>query len=155
MVAGAAKVRVTYQVDADGLLSVTAQELSTQVEAHVTVKPSYGLSDIAIAEMLKNSIAHSSDDERERMVREKRIDAQRMLDAVKKALEADGALLNEEESQKISELMKLLESCVDSSSAAEIQIAIDALNEGTQEFAGRRMDKSIREALRGRNIDQI
>jgi len=155
MVAGAARVRVTFQVDADGLLSVNAREMSSGVEAHVLVKPSYGLSDGEISEMLQQSMAHAGEDMQARTLREQQVDAERLLEATAGALEADGELLDEEEMRGITTAMDELRTAVTSADAAAIRRAVEALSKATDSFAARRMDRSIRTALTGKNLKEI
>ena len=156
MVAGAARVRVTFQVDADGLLSVTARELSTGVEAHIEVKPSYGLTDEEIARMLQDSYAHASEDMAARNLAEARVDGQRLLEATRSALATDGeALLSAEERAVIESLVAALEQALAGDDLKAIKQATDALNQGTVEFAARRMDASVKRALTGHRLEEI
>jgi len=160
MAAGAARIRITYQVDADGLLSVSARELHSNVEASITVKPSYGLDDDDITRMLKESGSNAETDMQLRALKEQQVDAQRLILATKSALEADlnssdGQLLNANEHAAISALLKMLENTASSEDRAAIESAIKALAEGTEEFAARRMDQSVRTALTGKKLDQI
>ncbi len=156
MVAGAARVRVTFQVDADGLLSVTARELSTGVEAHIEVKPSYGLTDEEIARMLQDSYAHASEDMAARNLAEARVDGQRLLEATRSALATDGeALLSAEERAVIESLVAALERALAGDDLKAIKQATDALNQGTVEFAARRMDASVKRALTGHRLEEI
>jgi molecular chaperone HscA len=152
MAAGAARIRVTYQVDADGLLAVNAQEKTTGVEASVTVKPSYGLSDGQIERMLKDSYEHARDDMHSRALAEQRVGGQRLLEAVRAALEADAVLLEPEERTEIERSVGKLEVLVGGNDHRAIKAAIDALNRATEEFAARRMDASVRRALAGKQI---
>ena len=152
MVAGAARIRVTYQVDADGLLSVTAQEKTTNVEASVTVKPSYGLSDGDIERMLKDSYEHARGDMRARALAEQRVDGQRLLEAVRAALAVDGSLLQAEERASIEERVVALQAVLGGTEHRAIKAAIEALNHATEEFAGKRMDAGVRRALAGKQI---
>jgi molecular chaperone HscA len=155
MVAGAARVRVTFQVDADGLLSVSAREKTTGVETSVTVKPSYGLSDADITRMLAESRTHAHDDMAARMVREAQVEAQRLLDAVEAALAADGDLLAADERARIGAAMDELRAVAHKDDAAAIQRALEALNRGTEAFAARRMDRSVQKALSGHKISEL
>jgi molecular chaperone HscA len=156
MVAGAARIRITFQVDADGLLSVSARETSSGVEAHVSVKPSYGLDDAEIARMLQDSTSHASDDMHARALAEARVEAQRLLENVSAALEEDGkTLLSAEEIQGIRQLMEALRSIVPGDDMDAIKQATEALNRGTMEFAARRMDRSVRSALTGHRLDEL
>ena len=155
MVAGAARIRVTFQVDADGLLSVAAREQTTGVEASVTVKPSYGLSDDEIADMLKDSIAHAKDDAINRALKEAIVEAQRMIEATEAAMKEDPHLLNEAETAKISSTIAKLSAAMQGTNRRLINIAMDDLGFETQEFAHRRMDQSIKKVLSGRKVDDI
>ena len=155
MVAGAARIRVTFQVDADGLLSVSAREQTSGVEAAVAVKPSYGLSDGEIARMLSESHQYAQEDIQARSLQEQLTEAGRMLEAVAAALASDGDLLTAEERQAIEALMAALQEAMAGTDAGQVKACVDALNEGTRVFAGRRMDRSIRHALTGREIGAI
>ncbi len=156
MVAGAARVRVTFQVDADGLLSVTAREMSTGVEAHIEVKPSYGLTDEEVARMLQDSYTHASEDMAARNLAEARVDGQRLAEATRSALAADGeALLTAEERAAIESLIATLERALAGNDLKAIKQAADALNQGTVEFAASRMDASVRRALTGHRLEEI
>jgi len=155
MPAGAARIRVTFQVDADGLLSVTARESTTGVEAAVTVKPSYGLSDDEVARLLRESMGAADSDMRERALREQQVDAKRLLDAVRIALAADPDLLNDEERAEIDARVHDVEQHVDGSNADAMHDAVEGLSRATDEFAARRMDRSIRAALSGRRVDEL
>ena len=155
MAAGAARVRVTYQVDADGLLSVAAKEKTTGAEASVVVKPSYGLADADIERMLRDSFTHAKEDVHARALAESRVDGQRLLEATRSALEADGSLLSSQEKQAVQDRMTGLEKALAGTDHRAIKQAIDALNRGTEEFAARRMDEGIRRALAGRKIGSL
>jgi molecular chaperone HscA len=156
MVAGAARIRVTFQVDADGLLSVTARETGTGIEAHIEVKPSYGLTDDEVARMLQESYAHAREDVDARQLAEFKVDAQRLVDATAAALAEDGAtLLSADERVAVEALIKALSDWLQSSDQAAIKRATEALNRGTVEFAARRMDASVKRALAGHKIDEI
>ena len=155
MAAGAARIRVTFQVDADGLLNVSARELGSGVEASVAVKPSYGLADEQIAQMLKDGFAHAEGDMAARKLREARVEAERMLLATRAALAADGALIDAAERQAIEALLQATESTARSDDADAIDAAVKALAEGTEGFAAARMNEGIRRALAGRSLDQI
>jgi molecular chaperone HscA len=155
MAAGAARVRVTFQVDADGLLSVAAQEKSTGAEASITVKPSYGLGDADIERMLRDSFEHAREDVHARALAEYRVEAQRLLGATRSALEADRALLSEEEAQVIEQAMHTLEQTLPGNDHRPIKAAADTLNRATAEFAARRMDEGVRRALSGRKIGSL
>ena len=155
MVAGAARIRVTFQVDADGLLSVTAREQTTGVEASIAVKPSYGLSDDEIAGMLQDSMAHARDDAMARALREAQVEAERMIEATEAALAEDPHLLDEAETAKIRASIAKLKETAAGDNRRLINIAMDDLGFETQEFAHRRMDQSIKRALAGRKVDEI
>jgi len=155
MVAGAARIRVTFQVDADGLLSVAAREQTTGVEASVTVKPSYGLSDDEIAGMLKDSMEHAKDDAMSRALKEAQVEAQRMIEATEAAMKEDPHLLNAAETAKIVATIAKLRDTMAGENRRLINIAMDDLGFETQEFAHRRMDQSIKKVLSGRNVDDI
>ena len=152
MVAGAGRVRVTFQVDADGLLSVSAQEKTTGAEASVTVKPSYGLADADIERMLRDSYEHARDDMHARALNEHRVDAQRLIDATRGGLSEDGNLLSVQELSPIEEKMKLLEQVLNANDPRAIKLASDALNRATEEFAARRMNAGVRRALAGKKV---
>lgn len=155
MVAGAPRIRVTFQVDADGLLSVTAREQTTGLESSITVKPSYGLSDDEIAEMLKASLAHAKDDAMARALREAQVEAERMIEATEAALAEDPHLLSEAEIAKIRATIANVQDAVAGDNRRLINIAMDDLGYETQEFAHRRMDQSIKRALAGRKVDEL
>ena len=155
MTAGAARIRVSYQVDADGLLAVTAREMSSGVEAQVVVKPSYGLADDEIAEMLKAGFDNAGEDARARAVRELQVEGERMLEAVQQALLADGGLLDAQERAGIDAAMDGLRQAVGQTDAKALRQALDALGRQTDTFAARRMDKSIRSALAGHKINEL
>lgn len=155
MVAGAARIRVSFQVDADGLLSVSARELGSGVEASVVVKPSYGLAEDQIAQMLQDGFAHAEGDMAARSVREAKVDAQRMLLATRAALQADAALLSDEEQQAVHALLAQLETVAAGEDAHAIEAAVEAVAEGTEGFAAARMNQGIRQALSGRTLDEI
>jgi molecular chaperone HscA len=155
MAAGAARIRVTFQVDADGLLSVSARELTSGVEAHISVKPSYGLADEQIASMLQAGFAHAEDDMAARKLREARVEAERMVLATRAALAADAPLLEAGEHAGIEALLQGTESAAGGDDADAIDAAVKALAEGTEAFAAARMNQGIRRALTGRSLDQI
>ncbi len=155
MAAGAARVRVTFQVDADGLLSVTAQEKSTGVEASITVKPSYGLADADIERMLRDSFQHAKEDVHARALAEYRVEGQRLVEATRSALTADKALLEPDEIAAIEAAIAELEKRLAGSDHRAIKQATELLNRATDEFAARRMDQSIRRALAGRKIGSL
>jgi molecular chaperone HscA len=152
MVAGAARVRVTFQVDADGLLSVSARENSTGVEAAVTVKPSYGLGDAEIERMLRDSFEHAREDMQARALREHRVEGERLAAAVRGAIATDGELLEPAERAEIERLLAALEAVLPGEDHRAIKRASDALNRATDPFAARRMDASVRRALAGKSI---
>ncbi|HZN46423.1 MAG TPA: Fe-S protein assembly chaperone HscA [Ramlibacter sp.] len=156
MVAGAARIRVTFTVDADGLLKVSAREQGSGVEAHIDVKPSYGLSDEQIAKMLRESFTTAEADMKARALAEARVDAQRMIIATQSALDADGDLLDARERTDIEALMaSLRETAKASEDAAVIEAAVQALAKGTEAFAATRMNEGIRKALAGKNLEAI
>ncbi len=155
MVAGAARVRVSFAVDADGLLNVTAREETSGVEAAITVKPSYGLADAEIARMLSESFSTAQADMAERSLRESRVEAERMALATRSALAADGDLLSEAEHASIEALLVAMQASRDSTDHHAIDAAVEALAKGTEEFAAERMNRSIRVALSGRRVDQL
>ncbi len=155
MAAGAAHIRVTYQVDADGLLSVTALEKSTGVQSSIQVKPSYGLTDDEITNMLQASMEHAKEDIQLRLLVEQRVEAQRVIESVRNALADDQDLLNDEELSAVKNALVLLEQLQQQDDSLAIKQGIKALDAATQEFAARRMDKSIRSALAGQNIKDI
>lgn len=155
MAAGAARIRVTYQVDADGLLSVSAREQRSGVEASITVKPSYGLGDDEIARMLQDSYNSADADMKLRALREEQVEAERILLATQSALDADGNLLSDAERADVQAQMDELRRAVQGESHDLIKAAVETLAKGTEEFAARRMDRSVRAALAGRRLDQI
>lgn len=155
MAAGAARIRVTFQVDADGLLSVTAREQSQGVEATIAVKPSYGLSDDDIARMLQDSFGSAEVDMEARALRERQVDADRLLAATQVALEADGDLLESLERDAIQGWMRALKICAQGTDAVAIESATTQLARGTEDFAARRMDRAVQQALSGRHLDEI
>jgi len=155
MVAGAARIRVTFQVDADGLLSVSAREQACGVEAAVTVKPSYGLADEQIAQMLKDGFAHAETDMAARSLRQAQVDAERMTLATRAALQADGTLLSSGEREAIDVLIESTQRAAQGTDASAIDAAVEALAQGTEAFAAARMNQGIRQALAGRSLDDI
>ena len=156
MAAGAAKIRVAFQVDADGLLSVSAKELSTGVESEIQVKPSYGLADNEIAEMLKASYSYAEDDMQARNLREQQVEADRLLVSLDQAIEADGAqLLSEEEIKHLREQMGILLALRNGDDYQSIERGVKVLAQASDFFAARRMDQSIKNALQGHSIDEI
>ena len=155
MTAGAARIRVTFQIDADGLLSVSAREQATGVESSVTVKPSYGLTDNEIERMLRESIVHAREDDTVRKLREQQVDADRLMEAVRAALAVDGALLNAAERDEIEHGLNELQAARAGNDDVRIKQAIKALDQATQTFAQRRMDENIRKALAGHKLDEF
>lgn len=156
MVAGAAKIRVSFQVDADGLLAVSAREMSSGVEASIQVKPSYGLTDGEIARMLQDSFQYAGDDMNARALREQQVEAQRLLEAVRSALDADGErLLDADERLAIEASMDTLRELAAGSDTAAIEQQIKRLSQVTDAFAARRMDASVKAALAGRRLNEI
>ncbi|MDG1026960.1 MAG: Fe-S protein assembly chaperone HscA [Gammaproteobacteria bacterium] len=155
MVAGAAKIRVSFQVDADGLLSVSAQELSTGKKAEIQVKPSYGLEFSVIEEMLQDSQSHAKLDMEARSIKEAQLEATQLLDAIANALLVDGNLLSREEADSLSESIKALEITMTTGSSVQIHAATEELNKASSEFAAKRMDLHIANALRGESIDAV
>ncbi|MBS9762635.1 Fe-S protein assembly chaperone HscA [Pseudomonas mosselii] len=156
MVAGAAKIRVTFQVDADGLLSVAARELGSGVESSIQVKPSYGLTDGEIARMLKDSFEHAGSDKHARQLREHQVDAERLLEAVQGALDADGErLLSSDERDAIEFQMQELRDLLTGTDGAAIEQQTKRLSQVTDAFAARRLDSTVKAALAGRNLNEI
>ncbi|CDM89137.1 Fe-S protein assembly chaperone HscA [Xenorhabdus bovienii] len=153
--AGGAHIRVTFQVDADGLLSVSALEKSTGVEASIQVKPSYGLSDAEIARMLRDSMTNAKEDIQARKLAEQKVEAARVLESLTSALEKDADLLSQEEQAAIDAAVEVLIESAQGTSSDAIESAIKQLDKQTQEFAARRMDTSIRRALAGHSVDEI
>ncbi|MGL5532695.1 MAG: Hsp70 family protein, partial [Plesiomonas shigelloides] len=155
MPAGGAHIRVTYQVDADGLLSVTAMEKSTGVQSSIQVKPSYGLTDDEIVGMLRDSMANAEQDMQARMLAEQQVEADRVAESLSVALEKDAALLSAAELATIEQALGALRTARQGDRAADIEAAIKAVDAATQEFAARRMDESIRRALTGHSVDEM
>ena len=155
MTAGAAHIRVTFKVDADGLLQVSAMEKSTGVESSIEVKPSFGLEENQIASMLKASMANAAEDMQARMVKEQQVEAARVIESVQSAVAADAALLNVDEINTINEAISALTQIIKTNVADDIESAIDKLNESTAIFAERRMDSSIKTALAGHSVDEV
>jgi molecular chaperone HscA len=155
MAAGAARIRVTYQVDADGLLSVSAREAHSGVEASITVKPSYGLGDDEIAKMLQDSFTSADVDMKLRALREEQVEAERIVLATQSALDRDASLLSDAERADIAVLMDAVRQCMQGEDHTVIKSAIEALAQGTEEFAARRMDRSVRAALAGKRLDEV
>ncbi|MCS0123411.1 Fe-S protein assembly chaperone HscA [Vibrio alginolyticus] len=156
MAAGAAHIRVTYQVDADGLLSVTAMEKSTGVQSEIQVKPSYGLSDNEVADMLRDSMTHAKEDMQARALAEQRVEADRVIEGLIAAMQADGDdLLSEQEKQNLIKAIEALIELRNGDDADAIEQGIKDTDKASQDFASRRMDKSIRAALSGQSVDDI
>ncbi|TON24902.1 Fe-S protein assembly chaperone HscA [Vibrio parahaemolyticus] len=156
MAAGAAHIRVTYQVDADGLLSVTAMEKSTGVQSEIQVKPSYGLSDNEVANMLRDSMTHAKEDMQARALAEQRVEADRVIEGLIAAMQADGdELLSEQEKQDLLKAIEALIELRNGDDANAIEQGIKDTDKVSQDFASRRMDKSIRAALSGQSVDDI
>lgn len=155
MVAGAARIRVTFTVDADGLLSVSARETLSNVEASIAVKPSYGLSEDEITSMLKASFNSAEEDKKARMLAEARVAAGAIIGAVTAALAADSDLISPEEKQAIETEMQRLQTIANAQDASAIHQAVDALNHATEEFAAKRMNASVSRALTGKNLESI
>lgn len=153
--AGGAHIRVTFQVDADGLLSVTAMEKSTGVESSIQVKPSYGLTDSEIAGMIQDSMSYAAQDVQARMLAEQKVEAARVLESLTGALAADAALLSAAERQVIDEAAADLRVAAEGDDTDAIEQAIKNVDKQTQEFAARRMDQSVRSALKGHSVDEV
>jgi len=155
MAAGAARIRVSFQVDADGLLSVSAKEQLSGVEASVVIKPSYGLTDEQVAHMLREGFTTAAADMKDRALREARVEAERMLEATRTALAADGDLLSPEQRAEVDGLMAQIGQRCDRGDLEALEAATKALAQGTEAFAAERMNRSIRQALAGRKLDQV
>jgi len=156
MVAGAARIRVTYQVDADGLLSVTAKEEKSGVQTSIEVKPTYGLEDGDIARMLTEGFQSAAEDMQARALREEQVEALRLIDAVTNSTTVDQHLLSQEELSKIQEQLGQLQQLhTNSTSVDDIRRGIEALSAATEDFAARRMNANIRLALTGKNLSEI
>jgi molecular chaperone HscA len=155
MAAGAARIRVTFQVDADGLLSVSARESTTGVEASIAVKPSYGLSDEQITQMLRDSFDHAREDVHLRALTEQRVEGRRMLEAVENALHEDRDLLSSEEGSAIRAELEALGKTISCTDHRTIKSAIEKVNRATEAFAGRRMDRAVKRALAGRKVESL
>ena len=153
MAAGAARIRVTFQVDADSLLSVSAREMTSGVEASIVVKPSYGLTDEEIVRMLQEGNSSAEADMQARKLREEQVEAKRLLESTASALTQDGDLLSPEEQSEIDRLARAVGSAINGTDADMIHQAVEALSKGTEAFAERRMDRSIRAALAGRSVN--
>ena len=155
MTAGAARIRVSFAVDADGLLSVSAREQTTGIEASIAVKPSYGLTDAEIARMLEDSFAHATDDAAARALTETRVEAERIVAATQSALASDDTLLDADERKAIQAALADVRVRMDGADRAALAAAIDALNAATAGFAAKRMDRSVARALAGRRVDAL
>jgi len=156
MVAGAARIRVTFQIDADGLLSVTAQEQTSGIKSEIVVKPSYGLSDGDIEQMLRDALDHANDDVSLRNLREQQVEADRVINALRAALKADGhKLLRKDEFNKINASLDKLLKTTRGKDANAISQAIEELNKITQTYAARRMDAAISQAMQGHRVDEF
>jgi molecular chaperone HscA len=155
MAAGAARIRVTFEVDADGLLQVSARELTSGAEAKVAVKPSYGLGDDEIARMLREGFARADEDMAARALREARVEAERMVLATRSALAADGELLDDAERRAIDTLVDATLAAATGTDHHAINAAVEALAQGTEGFAAMRMNRGIRAALAGRKVDEV
>jgi molecular chaperone HscA len=156
MVAGAARIRVTYQVDADGVLSVSAMEQGSGVQASIDIKPSYGLTDAEIAHMLQDGFASAKVDLLSRSLREEQVNAQRLLDAVQTALDSDRELLNSQEQTEVDQEMAVLQKMLaEVTDSAILRKAVDHAAKATDEFAQKRMNASIKRALAGKNVAEI
>jgi len=155
MVAGAARIRVTFQVDADGLLSVTAEETTSQVRSEIVVKPSYGLTDAEVERMLTKSLTHAQQDIDARNLREQQVEAQRTVEALQAALAADAELLSAEEQREIAQHLAALQAVMTGTDITVLKTAIAQLDNSTQAFAARRMDVSIRKAMQGHTVDEF
>jgi len=155
MAAGAARIRVTFQVDADGLLSVTAREQSSGVAADIVVKPSYGLSEDEITNMLKSSFGAAEQDKESRALREAIVDAERLIEAINAALAQDGHLLSPEEKSAIESQVQSLKITSQGTDKDSITQAVEALNHATENFAARRMDASVKQAFAGQDLNKL
>jgi molecular chaperone HscA len=155
MVAGAAKIEVSFQVDADGLLSVAAKELSTGKSAEITVKPSFGLNADAIGEMLSSSQMNAKSDMKARVLKEAQLEARQLIDATNSAISIAGTLLKEAEKNAITAIVEALEMAITHVDQAKIHALTEQLNRSSSDFAARRMDLDIKEALRGKSIEKL
>jgi molecular chaperone HscA len=155
MVAGAARIRITFQVDADGLLSVSAREQTTGVEAAITVKPSYGLSDAQIARMLEDSFSNAENDKSARALSEARVEAEQIIAATETAMEADGDLLAGGEREAIANALARVRHLLARTDHRALVAAVATLNAASEAFAGRRMDRGVARALTGRSVDTL
>jgi molecular chaperone HscA len=155
MAAGAARIRVTFQVDADGLLAVSAREATSGVQAAIAVKPSYGLTDAQITQMLKESLDHARDDVQLRLLKEQQVEGERMLEAVENALRDDADLASTEEQGAVRAELDALRKTLSCSDHRTIKLAIERVNRATESFAGRRMDRAVKRALAGRKVESL
>jgi molecular chaperone HscA len=155
MVAGAARIQVTFQVDADGLLSVSAREKNTGIESSIVVKPSYGLSDDEVARMLQEGFAHATHDRDARALAEQRVDADALLASVEGALARDADLLDATERAELDRAVEALRDVRGQGDHRVLKTAVVALNRASEAFAGRRMDRAVSGALAGRRLDEL
>jgi molecular chaperone HscA len=155
MVAGAAHIRVTFQVDADGLLSVSARENSSGVQAHVTVKPSYGLSDGDVVRILQDSFTYAKEDVQARKLSEQRVEARRMRESLQSALQIDSALLDETEHKKLLHLLTELEQQEKNDDSRAIAEVVERVGRASEFFAARRMNAAVQKVLTGKNIQEL
>jgi molecular chaperone HscA len=155
MAAGAARIRITFQVDADGLLAVSARESTTGVHAAIEVKPSYGLTDAQITQMLRDSLDHARDDVQLRVLKEQQVEGERMLEAVENALREDPDLVSAEEQGAVHAELDALRKTLSCTDHRTIKSAIERVNRATEGFAGRRMDRAVKRALAGRKIESL
>jgi len=155
MVAGAARIQVTFAVDADGLLTVSAKEKTTGVRAEIAVKPSYGLTESEMADMLRDSLVHAREDMEQRLLIEARVEAERVLLALGAALAADGSLLPDEERAAIDSAIAKLRRAIKGEDRDIINAAVEGLDHATHAFAQRRMDRAVAQALKGHSLDEV
>jgi molecular chaperone HscA len=155
MVAGAARIRVTYQVDADGLMSVSAEEITSGVAADIVVKPSYGLTDDEIETMLRASMEHARDDVDLRMLKEQQVEGQRVIEAIDAAMAKDGDILSADERARIVDSRNALDSALENADAGQLKQLIEKLEEASKSYVARRMDESVRQVLGGKQIDEV
>jgi molecular chaperone HscA len=155
MVAGAARIRITYAVDADGLLTVNAQEKTTGVKAEIAVKPSYGLGDDEMADMLRDSLTHAREDMERRLLIESRVEAERMQLALDAAMKSDGDLIAAEERKAIGQAVTKLRAAVAGEDRDRIGAAVEALEKVSHPFAQKRMDRAMETALKGQRLDEV
>jgi molecular chaperone HscA len=155
MPAGLARLEVTFRVDADGLLDVTARETTTGVETKVEVKPSYGLTDAEVEEMLLSALDHGEQDLERRRLVEARVEAEQVIAATKKALAADADMISREERERIEQALADLSAAVLGERPGAITARTEALDAATHEFAGRRMDRAVARAIAGKRVDDV